>query len=79
MKQASNLIVHMREKGLIESSEQRINGYVIYQFGKALPPLIPEDYSEDILKVINELRSSKYSRKEKVQECFWTKRLKPTS
>nr|MBQ4172103.1 Fic family protein [Ruminococcus sp.] len=65
MKQASNLIVHMREKGLIESSEQRINGYVIYQFGKALPPLIPEDYSEDILKVINELRSSKYSRKEK--------------
>ncbi|MEE3472534.1 MAG: hypothetical protein VZR24_17970, partial [Butyrivibrio hungatei] len=65
MKQASNLIVHMREKGLIESSEQRINGYVIYQFGKALPPLNPEDYSEDILKVINELRSSKYSRKEK--------------
>lgn len=65
MKQASNLIVHMREKGLIESSEQRINGYVIYPFGKALPPLIPEDYSEDILKVINELRSSKYSRKEK--------------
>lgn len=65
MKQASNLVCHLREKGLIESSEQRINGYAVYQFGTSLPPLMPEDYSEDILKVINELRSSKYSRKEK--------------
>ena len=65
MKQASNLVCHLREKGLIESAEQRINGYAVYQFGTALPPLMPEDYSEDILKVINELRSAKYSKKEK--------------
>lgn len=64
-KQVSNLICHLKDRGLIESTDNYSNRHMVYRFSTKHPPLLPDDYSEDILKVINELRSSKYSRKEK--------------
>ena len=66
MKQASNLVTHLKLKGLIESYEDRYQGrYMLYRFGTRLSPLHPDDYSPDIISAIERMKKSPRSEKDR--------------
>lgn len=64
-RQSGNLITHLKERGLIESCEERVNRLMRYRFSKSLPPLAPTDYAPEIIQSIRELRGSVRSVKDK--------------
>lgn len=64
-KQVSNLILHLREKGIIESTGQYSGRKMIYQFNTQLPALEPDDYSTEVLDAIQALRWSSTSKKDR--------------
>lgn len=61
MKRANSLICHMREKGLLESTDERQSGLMIYRFGTCLEPLMPDDYAPEIIDSVKTLIGSKRS------------------
>lgn len=73
--QAGNLITHFRERGLIESGDERINRRMVYRFGTKFQPLAPKDYAEEVIGAVNKLLHSARSTKdqragEMIRDCL---------
>lgn len=64
-KQSSNLMTHMKEKGVIVSCEERVNRFMRYRFCTNLPLLVPEDYAPEIVRAVRTLRNSSSSVKDR--------------
>lgn len=64
-RQSGNLITHLKERGLIESCEERVNRLMRYRFSKNLPPLAPTEYAPEVFRSIRELSGSVRSVKDK--------------
>ena len=64
-RQSGNLIPHLKERGVIESCEERVNRLMRYRFSKSLPLFAPTDYAPEIIQSIRELRASVRSPKDK--------------
>ena len=64
-KQIFNFIARLRAKGIIESDDIRRGGYKTYRFHRDLPPLARETYAPEVLQLIESLRTSHRSSKER--------------
>ena len=64
-KQASNLVLHLREKKLIESTNRNQNRMMLYQLNTSLPALTAEDYSDAVTDLICQLRGPSASKKDR--------------
>lgn len=64
-KQAANLITHFLSKEIIESCDAKEGRLALYCFNRHLPPLYPEDYSDDVINAITDLRESGRSQKDR--------------
>ena len=64
-KQAWSLFTQLKDKGLIESSEERVNRLMRYRFSTKLPPLAAEEYAPEVIQAIRELRDAARSTKDR--------------
>lgn len=64
-KQSGNMVTNMKEKGIVESSEERVGRFVRYRFSSDLPPLKMQDYDSELIELVKELRLLSRSPKDK--------------
>lgn len=64
-KQAWSLFTQLKDKGLIESSEERVNRLMRYRFSTKLPPLAPTEYAPEVIQSIQDLRDAARSTKDR--------------
>lgn len=65
LKQTWSLFTQLKDKGLIESSEERVNRLMRYRFSTKLPPLAPTEYAPEVMQAIRDLRDAARSTKDR--------------
>lgn len=69
-RQSTNMITHLKEKGVIESCEERSNRLMLYRFATGIPPLMPQDYSPEVITRVKELINSRSPKDKRIGDVI---------
>lgn len=69
-RQSSNMITHLKEKGIIESCDERSNRLMLYRFGTKIPPLMPRDYRPEVIARVKELIGSRSPKDKRIGDII---------